>query len=403
MGEKRHFFKLSAGVAGIQYIFFALNLAGGIFLARALTPELFGEIALVLSILALLELVFTLSVNAAYIVTPQTPTLFSSAIILTLISWAILFCVMIIILLPLSYYYDNTIVEFLALLVSIRVFSYTAGVYLANFDKNLQVFKSSIISGSASSMSLLLAIYVATTDQKEISLLVRELSGGILVWISVLIFSKEKFKFSYQKKEITLLFHYSVKMFFSKAAETAYFKLPFFLIGSLFGTATLGLISQMFYLVSLPNTALSALTDKVAFTFYAKYNINKTSKNLMLYTNMFIILLTLPTAILTYIYGYEILFHLYGKKWIDGFVYLQYLSIMIILLPLFHNLRTYFYTISKNHIVTLTYIIALIIISLSIYTVHYLQTTLSLLALGFSLSYFIAFAILASSLIKKKA
>ncbi|MBD3797010.1 MAG: oligosaccharide flippase family protein [Campylobacterales bacterium] len=402
MSLAKNYFRLSVGVTGIQYLFFGINLIGGIFLARLLTPELFGEIALVLSLLALLELFFTLSVSSAYIVTPQTKTLFSSAIILTLISWGVLFVVVLLLLYPMLYFYDPTIVKYLVSIVIVRLFGYLGGIYLANLDKNLQVYKSSLVSGISSLLSLVLALLVAVTEYQDFSLIARELTGGVITFVLAIGLSRQRFTFIYQADEIKILFRYSIKMFFSKAAETAYFKLPFFLIGSLFGMATLGLVSQMFYLAALPNTALGAFTDKVAFTFYAKHNKDTNGQHLMFYTNVLIVLLTLPVALLVYFYSAEILLLIYGTKWIDGAVYLQYLSIMIILLPLFHNLRTYCYSITKNQLVTFSYIVAVIALTIFVCVIYWYHISQYFLALSISISYVVAFVLLISRFLKYK-
>ena len=47
--------------------------------------------------------------------------------------------------------------------------------------------------------------------------------------------------------------------------------IAFIAIGSLYGTIKLGMFSQAFYLVSLTNTALSPITEKVAMVTYSNF------------------------------------------------------------------------------------------------------------------------------------
>jgi O-antigen/teichoic acid export membrane protein len=378
-------YKSIAVSVGSSYFFYALNFGGQLILMRLLMPEDFGVIALTLAVLGIIDLFVGFSIPMAYVQAKESKTLFSSAYILSLLVGILPIIISLIIYYPLSIYYNSNIALF-ALLISLsKPFGAIGSIILANMEKKLHFGKSYILRGIALSSSLFFAIFFAYNEFGIYSLLVREILSSLILFGVAKWYFTEKVAITYQVSEIKSLMHFSTKMIVSRGAEIAYFKIPLLIIGTLYSTATLGLFTQAFYLASLTSTALGPITEKIAFVFYSHAKNNNTCNKKDFNTiNLIALIVALPASAILFFYPTEILYFLYGEKWINAGEYLKYLSLFGLLLPIFNNLKSYFYSAGKNNYVTVAYLLALVVaiifIALDFLTLFYFLSLL--VALG---------------------
>lgn len=381
---KKIYIKAAAWSTIFRYIFFASNFAGQIFLARLLAPEHFGIIALALSIVSLFDLFLSFSFGMAYINTRQSKNLFSSALFLSIILSLVMLLCGVILYFPIGYFYDFETALFVLLIIASKLFTSISRIIIADLEKNLDFIRSSIVSGFGGTIALIVAVYMAYDGYNEFSLLFRELLSAVFVYLLSRFFSNVRLTpLNYSRREIAILMRYSIKMFFSRGSEILFFKIPFLIIGTLYSQHTLGLISQMFYLALLYNTALGSLTEKVAFVFFSKFKRDraKSTKGLK-YINFTNIILGIPVFLLIYTYPQELLKLLWGEKWIEGSEMLKSLAVFAILLPTFNSLKSYYYGLGKNSVIVFTYIFGLICYGI----VVYIADSSNALAFGFSIS-----------------
>ncbi len=347
-----------------SYVFFAINFVGQLFLARLLSPEDFGVIALVMSIIGVIDLFIGFSIPMAYIREKETDTLFESASSLSFCVGLLPVIIALLIYFPISEYYSPLIGKYVILMTLSKPFLALSAIMIANIEKQLSFGKSYLLRGAALSSSLSISILMAYFGFNEISLIAREILSGVFLFVIVKFNFKGKLSFSYEVHEVKSLITYSLKMLFSRACELAYFKIPFLIIGSLYGTTTLGLFSQAFYLVSLVSTALNPITEKVAFIFYSRTDDNTSNFRVV---NLIIFVVVFPISLALFFFPAEIITLLYGDKWLDSSTYLKYFSIFGFVLPFFNNLKSYFYSQSRNTYVAILYVFGLIIASVVLY------------------------------------
>ena len=84
MNISNKLFHSIAVAIGSSYVFYVINFSGQILLARILSPEDFGVMALVLAVIGIVDLVVGVSIPMAYIQKKETATLFESASTLSL-------------------------------------------------------------------------------------------------------------------------------------------------------------------------------------------------------------------------------------------------------------------------------------------------------------------------------
>ena len=360
-------YKSIAVSVGSSYIFYAINFIGQLVLARLLMPEHFGVVALVLAVLGMIDLVVGFSIPMAYIQEKETDTLFESAYFLSLLVGILPIILALLLYYPLSIYYNSQIALFTLIVSFSKPFNALGSIIISHVEKSMHFGKSYLLRGIALSSALGIAIVMAYGGFEESSLIAREVLGGVFLFVIAKYYFKETVNLSYNLEEMKDLMRYSVKMIFSRGAELAYFKIPILLIGSFYGTATLGLFAQAFYLVSLTSTALNPITEKVAFVFYSDAkNKNSDSKKDFNTVTLVSLIVALPVSSILFFYPTEILTLLYGEKWIGASEYLKYLAIFGLLLPIFNNLKSYFYSHGLNKHVTISYLLSLIVASIFI-------------------------------------
>jgi len=354
--------------SGILYMFFILNFIGQIALARFLMPEDFGKIVLALAIVEVLKMFFGFSVSMAYIKAKDSATLFGSAIYLAFLGWLGMMFLSLILFYPLTHFYDLNTAIFVCIITFFSLFTYLAYVIEAEMEKNLHFKKSSFIVGISSVGGMAFAIVFAYYGFEEKSLIVREAIAPVILFIISTKYSLKKLTFKYDIIEVKEMFQYVYTMLFSRGAEVIYMKVPFILISTLFGSTTLGLISQMMYLAQLPNVALGPIATKISFVFYSHHNDDLENrdkgKNLL---SILLLFLALPFSLVFYFYSTELLHILWGEKWIEGSRYLSQLAIFTLLLPVWNNLKSYTYSQNKNYFITQAYFLGSLVLFILIF------------------------------------
>lgn len=397
MNSPAVYIKASFWATAIRLFFMIGNFFGQIILARILLPESFGTMALAVSIAAILSLLFSYALDMSYIYLPDSETLMSSALFVSVLSWLSLNLVSLLIFLPIQHLYGTEIAIFILIISFVKIFGFVGVLLLAKLEKNVDFKVSSFIIGTSGFLSLIIAIIFAYYDFDVVSLLLREISGPILVFVLAKIYTKQTIDFkSYNLTEVKRIFNYSIKILFSRSSEQLYVRVPFVIIGTYFDKNILGYISQMFYLSNLFNQALSTFNGKVAFVFFTHFEKTKKVKKGLFYINLLNIVFGIPVFIVFYYYPSELLGFMWGDKWIEGSEFLKLLAVFAIILPINNSLKSYFYGHGKNNIVTIGYIFSLAIYLICIT----IWQTNEMLAMSFSISMFMMLVYMSLKVIK---
>lgn len=391
--QEKSFLKSSVDVLKYQYLFFILNFIGQLILIRLLTPEDFGIIAVALAITTILNLIFSLNISFSYIYLDNSNSLYSTALISSLLNWLVTFLITMIILYFFQDSYSQNTLVFILLISFFKIFDFIRVVMLADLEKNYQFSRSALITGLGATLSLVIAILIASTEEyKNYSLISREILTSLLVFSLTVIMTNQKVKIDqFNISEFKALLNYSYKTIFARGAEAIYFKIPILLSEKIFGMGTTGLLHQVIYLSQLVNSILAPFTQKVAFVFYTKQT-KKSNFKLNNIINIIIIFITLPFALSFIYFSEEILYILWGEKWLSASGLLSYMAIFVITFPMYHNMKSLFFGQAKQSTVTYSLIIASLIYLISFYQLD----DKIILSISFSLSMFICVIIMYS-------
>lgn len=368
------------------YFTYALNFLGQVIIARILLPEHFGTLAIVLAIKEILAIFVGLSISMAYIQEKESETLFYSACTLSLIVGFIPIILSIIIFYPLNLFYESKIAIYVILISLNTPLVFLGTILTAKLEKKMFFFKSYLFSALASLITLTITIFLAYYGFEEKSLIAREFLFGILLFLILKIFIKQKIKFQFKIEEVKKLFNYSLNQLFSRGAEIAYFKIPFLLIGTIYGEVNLGYFYQAFIFTSMLVHISSPITQKAMFVFYSNNkNLDINSNKIFHITNMIIIFIFIPICLIIFFYSEEIVKIIYGQKWLSAAFYLKYLVIYAVFISIYNNYKSYFYSFASNNFITLSYLLSLVvaIIIISIGKLEYVYSFSIFIGLSF--------------------
>ena len=389
--------KTSIAVAtSSSYGFFILNFLGQLVLARLLVPEHLGTYAVVLSLYSLLDSFVGFSVPMAYIQAKDTESLFGSALRLTLITSGISLVGSLCMYFIVKTVYDPSIALYLLLIGLPKPLNAIGNLILSDLEKQINFSKTYIIRGLSLAISMLGAVSLAYLGFEEKSLILREIISCCVLYLFAVLLNSRKINFYYEQKEIKLMLIFSVKMLMSRGAEIAYFKIPILMIAAIRDSHILGLFTQAFYLASLISTALNPITEKVGYVFYSKLA-RSSSADLKTYNHITFIILgvSIPCFCCLYVFSAEIVYFVYGDKWIEAAPIIKTLSPLVLILPLFNNLKSFLYSQDKSIFVTLAYIISMLTCTLLL--------ALGYLGLAFTVSLMIGLIILKVGKLKHNA
>jgi polysaccharide transporter, PST family len=361
-------FTASLWTAGTAYIFFAVNFAGQILLARLLVPHDFGIYAFALAIKDTLGLFLSFTVSMAFVHSEGAQDDFDAAWILSsalggvylvtgLIGGGVIF-----------YLYDASYAYVFGLICAGNVPALMAAVYLAPLEKRLDFKRSSLVRGLSSSLGLFSAVLMAWLGSGVWSLAGREVLSAIILFSLGYLISDLRFHGKLNQTKLKKLFQYCFKMLFSRGMETLYSRFPSVIIGALIGDKFLGNYYQARYLTGLPNMLLASFTQLVSFSLYSivKNNSKKISEGLC-WINYFIVRIMLPATMVVFLSGRELVNFIYGEKWLFAGTLLQGLSGLLFFLPLFSNVKTACYGLGRQMWVSHAYLIASLIAIISVF------------------------------------
>jgi O-antigen/teichoic acid export membrane protein len=134
---------------------------------------------------------------------------------------------------------------------------------------------------------------------------------------------------------------------------------------SLLNNTQLGFFSQALYLVNVANRMLSSLIQQIALVYFrwsSGDKIGMRKGNLVGYSS--IIVLCLPIVYSLSYFPEDVLFFLWGDKWIGAEPFLRKMSVLIMMIPLFTMKKAKLIALDKVRYISLGYFIGVLVLLL---------------------------------------
>ncbi|RKX93555.1 MAG: hypothetical protein DRP84_08265 [Spirochaetes bacterium] len=328
--------------SGVSYITFAISLVGNMILARLLMPEDFGIFALALALNELVYILASFSFSQGVVQIQDEENVTDVAFVLSL-ALGVLLIILALVLSPIIAHFCSRKVAILFLILcGAGLINLLAGVYGAQLQKEFEFKSLSLVRFGASPLSMIIAVGMAFFGLGVWSLLVRSVLLSVFSFFGYRWLSSWKFKWHIDRKVFRRLFNFGCKMFFLRSLEIAYSRLDRLIIGTLSNTITLGLYHQARYLADLGNVVTAPGFFSVAFPTYAHYQNDKTRLEQSYRIVNYFLVRIMGFFLLTFaLFPKEIIFLLYGQKWVKAAPALQIFCIYAFFVPIFENMKAF--------------------------------------------------------------
>ena len=304
-----------------------LALVSTLVLARLLTPEDFGLVALATTMLAIISAVTELSLASALIHHRNpTETHFHTAWTLNLVRAtviALLFCAVAPI--TANFYHEPRLLNIMfALGLSVFMMGFN-NPKTVMFTRNLIFRQEFALSVSQKIAGFIVGVIVAIIYKSYWALIAGTLASQLAGIIASYLIIPFKPKFSISKAKE--LWSFSIWLTLGQLVNTLNWKLDHFLIGTYLGRTALGYYSVGDNLAGMPNREIIAPLQATLFPGFSKITNDKERlKTAYRSAQSFISAIALPTGIGCALIAHPLVLLGMGEKWLSAIVVIQVLS-----------------------------------------------------------------------------
>lgn len=343
----------AAWLVGLRLSLKSISILSTTILARLLTPEDFGLMALVSSIYAMIELIKAFSFDMALIQNQKTNNdHYDTAWTLNIISSCLASLFIVSVSSFISYYYHdgrlNTALMVIALMVFIDGFS---NIGTVEFRKQLnfsQEFKYQILTKIS---SFVVTIPIAFYLHSYWALLIGMLFNTLISVILSYVLQEYRPRLSLKAKNDLLsfcswLYINNILQFVNKNSQN-------FILGRTAGNNNLGIFSVADEVANMTTTEVIAPINRAAYPGYVKLAEQKgLLKEVYLKTISVIAMVSLPCATGIAVLAPMIVPILLGNQWFDAIQVIQIIALSSAVESLNTNASYIYITLKKQHVIT---------------------------------------------------
>lgn len=308
----------------------AINFASSVVLARLLTPDDFGCIAMLMIFISLSKTFIDGGFGSALIQKKKPTKEDYSTIFYWNIALSLLLYIIIFLFAPYiaSFYRIPLLTRVLRVQGIVLFFNALSIIQQNQLRKNLQFKQLSIIYVVSALLSLALAIVLACRGFGVWSLVAQQISISGLHALLFWIVGKWKPMLVFSFSSLKELFKFGSFMLFSSLVSTFAVEMQGLLVGRKFNAATLGLYNQAFRLEGSAATAASSVIDNVTFPVLSsvqddkKAFISALKRFIQIPSYICCIMMTILIVI-----AKPVIILIYSSKWVECIPYFQVLCV----------------------------------------------------------------------------
>jgi len=314
-----------------------IKLSITVVLARLLTPEDFGLIALVSVLFVIANSIIESGFGQAYIQKKQVSRIDSNTIFFTNFGISLIFYVIFWFSAPLiSKFYNEPqlilLTRVLAIVLIINSFKIIQTAQLVRSINFKHLAKANLVSAPLSGMLGILAAYYGMGVW---SLVIQELSNSIFLLVSFWVISKWKPQFEFSVKSLKEMFSFGGWLLLSGIISRILNNIYVLIIGKLFPAGQLGLYSKGKSFSILLTQELSKVITTVTFPVFSQMQDDKKRMaNNMIKTLKIILFITVFVMVALMVVAKPFVLLLLTDKWAPMIQYLQLFCIVGIIFPI---------------------------------------------------------------------
>ncbi|MEZ9590574.1 lipopolysaccharide biosynthesis protein [Vibrio breoganii] len=308
-----------------------------IFLARILSPNDFGIIAIIMMAVSLSQVVVDGGISSA-LIRKNTPTdeEFSTAFIINIVM-SILLYVLIFLLSPyISGFYQNPLltdaIRICSVILIVNAFAFIPRVIFTIRMDYLSLGKSSIVSSTISGS---IAIYLANNDWQYWALVSQVVTGALLNALILNLICKKRINISFNLEVARELFKYGYKILLSGLLEVLFKNIYIIILGKIGSSKAVGYFSQSDRLSLLPIISITQIFQRVNFQIMVKVqnDVFELSNVYRISYNLFVVIFV-PICVYMASYSDDLISLLLGQQWNEISLIFSIMIISYIFLPL---------------------------------------------------------------------
>lgn len=315
---KNHLVKGVTYSASAKYLNVVINIVIGAILARILTPEEFGLVAIVMVFVTFFNLMSDFGIGPAVIQNQglndnDTSSIFSFSILV-----GVLFAVIFYFAAPIiAGFYNQQALYNIIRLLSFAVLFYSFQIVPAAILKKKLRFKIiGVITVLVQLITGAVAIYMAYNGYSYYSLVVKSVLDSLITLVIFYYINPIKIKLKIEKESILKILNFSIYQFLFNFINYFSRNMDNLLIGKFFGTASLGYYDKSYRLMMLPVANLTHVITPVLMPVLSKIQDDKT-RVYQSYLKVVMLLSSIgfPLSIFLYFSAGEIVNVVYGEQW----------------------------------------------------------------------------------------
>ena len=330
-----------------------LQLISTIIIARLITPEEFGEVAIISVFIHIASLLTTAGFAEALIFrVNNTNSLYSSVFYFNLLISLILYVALFLFSDQIAFFYEISRLEILSKVVGVNILLYPLTyihrvLYMLDQNFKTPAFIAFISSLFGSITGIVLAFYNFGVWALVWQTLLINLITLILYWK----LSRWKPDFVFSFKELKTIMPYSLKIFYNNMVQVLYDNIYTLVIGKIYSAKTLGYYNRMQTIVYFTTTNFLFAIESVFFPLLCKKKDDivhiKNSYELLFRVITFV---AFPILVILISLGEPIILMLLTKKWIGSLQILQLLSISFLFLPITYLNNSFLKILDKTSV-----------------------------------------------------
>ncbi len=336
----------------LKYANMFVQMIGAAVLARILTPNEYGIVAVIMVIVAFFQLISNFGLGTA-IIQKQNLTednIFSLFIFTIIIGIVLsgLFCLLGPII---ASFYHNNAYKQISIILSVVLFFHTANIVpYALIMKNKWFKTIGIIYLAIEIITTIIAIVTALWGYGYYDLIFKSLFNAILAFsidsitIKLKLYGKLKFRivrelFSYSFFQLL----YNILNYFSRSLDTI-------LVGKYFGNNILGYYDRAYRLVFLPVNSLTNIITPVLHPILSSHqNDHNLIYRVFKESIKFLSMIGIPLSVFIYFSSKEIILIMYGHQWTSSIPIFKILCMGIWIQILLPSIVTIFQALGKTN------------------------------------------------------
>jgi len=340
-----------------RYLPKLIQIVSTIVIARLVTPQEFGEVALITVFIQIASLLIASGFAEALIYrVKNSNTLYSSVFYLNILLSVLLYGVLYLASNNIATFYEINRLEILSKVVGINIilysFTYIQRVFYVidgNFKTPAIVVLISAFIGS------LTGVFLAYNGYGVWALVYQTLLINLIQLILFWKISSWRPDFVFSTKELKLIIPYSSKILFNNIIQVFYDNLYTLVIGKMFSSKTLGFYNRMQTLVFFTTTNFMYAIESVFYPILCKskddINKIKESYEVLLRISTFI---AFPILVILISLSKPIIIILLTTKWLGSLQILKLISVAYLFIPVIYINNSFLKIINKPDVLLYT-------------------------------------------------